>query len=238
MLALFRYLLLAIFLTIISAICLVLCPIILLVYRYNATYILGHIVAIPTCKILGIKLNVTGSEHIYKKTPAIYISNHQSNLDLFIVAAIMPRKTISIGKRSIAFIPIFGQVYWLSGNILIDRTRRQKAIKTLSLAMQKTKQNGINIWLFPEGTRSQDLGILPFKKGPFHMAIKAQVPLRPIVLSSYVGKLNFNARTSGVVHIKGLAEISTKGMQQQDVPKLMDTCRKLFIEQNAALDKV
>ena len=75
---------------------------------------------------------------------------------------------MSIGKKSILWMPLFGQIYWLSGNILIDRANRARAFETLAQTAVKIKEKCLSIWIFPEGTRSRGRGLLPFKAGAFH----------------------------------------------------------------------
>ena len=73
-----------------------------------------------------------------------------------------------------------GELYWLTGNILIDRANRSKAMDTISQVAEQIKKNKVSVWMFPEGTRSRGRGLLPFKTGAFHAAIAAQVPIVPI----------------------------------------------------------
>ena len=85
-------------------------------------------------KILGIKLDIKGLEQLDKNKNYVFVSNHQNNFDLFTVTSAVPENTVSIGKKSIKFIPFFGQLYWLSGNILIDRNNKSKAKGTIDKA--------------------------------------------------------------------------------------------------------
>ena len=80
--------------------------------------------------------------------------------------------TVSLGKRSLVYIPLFGWLYWLSGNILIDRKNKSKARDTLGVAIKKIIERRISVWVFPEGTRSYSEGLLPFKTGAFELQKK------------------------------------------------------------------
>lgn len=88
----------------------------------------------------------------------------------------MPPNTVSVGKKSLKWIPLFGLFFGISGNIYIDRSDRKQAINSFNEAIPRIKSNKLNIWLFPEGTRGDSKALLPFKKGAFHLAIDAQVP--------------------------------------------------------------
>jgi 1-acyl-sn-glycerol-3-phosphate acyltransferase len=160
-------------------------------------------------KILGVKIIVHHSERLNLNGPFVYISNHQDNFDIFPGAYLIPKNTVSIGKKSLKYIPFFGQFYWLSGNILIDRANKKNAFSTLDQTVNKICDQKISVWVMPEGTRSRGRGLLPFKKGPFVTAIKAQIPIIPIVISSYIGKLHFNKWHAGTIIVDVLEPIQT-----------------------------
>ncbi len=93
-----------------------------------------------------------------------------------------PTVTVSKGALLNAF---FGQLYWLTGNYLIDRNNRTKAHGTIAEVVNHFKNVRISIWMFPEGTRSRGRGLLPFKNiGAFHAAIAAGVPIIPVCVST------------------------------------------------------
>lgn len=153
--------------------------------------------------ILGLKLNVTGRENLYKHRPCVAISNHQTGLDVFIGTAMVPPRMVSMGKKSLRRIPIFGQMYWLSGNVLIDRANKRKAMSMMDKVAKEMHQRDLSVWIMPEGTRSRGRGILPFKRGAFYLAQRAGVALVPVVVSDYKN-LNFRKWNSGTIHIKVL----------------------------------
>ncbi|MDE9448418.1 1-acyl-sn-glycerol-3-phosphate acyltransferase, partial [Xenorhabdus bovienii] len=96
----------------------------------------------------------------------------------------------------------FGQLYWLTGNILINRENRTKAHGTISQVVNQIKKHQISVWMFPEGTRSRGRGLLPFKTGAFHAAIAAGVPIVPVCVSSTHGKIKFNRWNNGTVIVE------------------------------------
>lgn len=185
--------------------------------------------------ILGMKIIVKNREILNLSGPYIYLSNHQHNLDIFPGAYLIPDNTVSIGKKSIKYIPFFGQFYWLSGNILIDRKNKKNAVNTLDETAEKIKNEKLSVWIMPEGTRSMGRGLLPFKKGPFVTAIKTQIPLIPIVISSYIGKLDFNKWNAGTITIEVLPPIKTVGKTLLDVNQLKEDT---FLLMKGVLNKI
>lgn len=168
-------------------------------FHPNNVFLVSRIlnVAYP---ILGLKLNVTGREHIYKHRPCVAISNHQTSLDVFLGTALVPPHMVSMGKKSLRLIPIFGQMYWLSGNVLIDRGNKRKAMDLMDKVAEEMHERDLSLWIMPEGTRSYGRGILPFKRGAFYLAKKANVPLVPVIISDYAN-LNFRKWKSGTINV-------------------------------------
>lgn len=169
------------------------------------------------------------------QVPAVFISNHQSNFDLLMVTGAVQRGTVAVGKKSLAWLPIFGQLFWITGNILIDRANRSKAIDTISQVVAKIKRKGMSVWIFPEGHRSKGKGLLPFKKGAFHTAIQAHVPIIPVVCSSYFGKIKLNRWNNGKIIVKTLPAIDTKPFEKQ-LDALMQHCQQVMSQTLSELD--
>lgn len=186
-------------------------------------------------RVFGIKLEIRYAEGAHQVGPSVYVANHQNNFDLFTVSgAVMPR-TVTVGKKSLAWMPLFGQLYWLSGNILIDRANRSKAAGTIGQVVEKIKQRKVSVWMFPEGTRSRGRGLLPFKTGAFHAAIGAGVPVVPIVCSA-TDHVKMNRWDNGVVIVEVMPPISTEGYTKEDVRQLSNTCREAMEAKLAELN--
>ena len=130
------------------------------------------------------------------------------------------------------YIGSFGLGAWLCGLAFIDRHSGQKAAQTINKIMMDLKKKDIKLWVFPEGTRRSTGEIHEFKKGAFHAAIHAQVPIVPVVFSNYQGFLDSNKKifNDGEVIITALPEISTKGMTTEDVNKLIEKTKSAMIE--------
>ena len=156
-------------------------------------------------KVLGAKVVITRAPEAVNCGPAVYVANHQNNYDIFTLPAAVPENCVSLGKKSLKWIPFFGQLYWLSGNILIDRGNRSKAAGTISKSADKIKQKGLSVWMFPEGTRSYGRGLLPFKTGAFHTALNADVPVVPVCMSSTHKTIKLNRWDNGTIYIDMLA---------------------------------
>ena len=140
--------------------------------------------------LFGLKVEKRLPEGAENFGNAIYIANHQNNYDMVTASNIVLPPTVTVGKKSLLWIPFFGQLYWLTGNLLIDRNNRAKAHGTIAEVVNHFKKRRISIWMFPEGTRSRGRGLLPFKTGAFHAAIAAGVPIIPVCVSNTSNKIN------------------------------------------------
>ncbi|ARU92916.1 1-acylglycerol-3-phosphate O-acyltransferase [Tatumella citrea] len=159
---------------------------------------------------------------------AIYIANHQNNYDMVTAANMVQPPTVTVGKKSLAWIPFFGQLYWLTGNLLIDRDNRSKAHDTISELVAQFKKKDISFWMFPEGTRSRGRGLLPFKTGAFHAALAAGVPVIPIVISNTHNQIKLNRWRNGLVIVEMLPPVDIKQFEGQSARKLATHCRELM----------
>lgn len=127
----------------------------------------------------GIRVDVIGRENVLIGRPQIFMANHQSDFDILIVLAHIPGQFRWIAKKELFKIPIFGQAMKNAGYIEIDRQNHERAMKSLDEAAAKIRE-GKSVVTFPEGTRSKDGTIKPFKQGLFHLAIQVGVPIVPI----------------------------------------------------------
>lgn len=188
-------------------------------------------------KILGIEIELRNGEILDPARPCVFISNHQDNLDIFPGGFTLPKNTVTIGKRSIIFIPFFGQFFWLSGNILINRKNKKSAFETMDVTAAAIREKNISVWIMPEGTRSRGRGVLPFKKGPFITAIKAQVPVVPIAISTYTKHVKLGRWKAGKIIVEVLPPISTTGLQAADATMIKDQAYHLMKDAVLKLDQ-
>lgn len=186
--------------------------------------------------ILGINVKIEGREILNNSKRCILVSNHQSNYDIFCVGPICPPRTVSMGKKSLAYIPFFGQMYWLAGNILIDRQNKKKAWAVMDSVISFIKKYDCNVWIMPEGTRSKGRGVLPFKKGAFLTAIRGQLDVVPIAISSFEKSVDLTKWQAGSVLFKVLSPIPTTGKNPDDAIILKDQVHDLIEKTVAELD--
>lgn len=173
--------------------------------------------------------------------PAVFIGNHQTELDVLMLGAMFPKYCSITAKSSLRRVPFLGWFMSLSGSIFIDRKNSKDAREAMRGAANEIRARKQSVYMFPEGTRSyaKDPVLLPFKKGAFHLAVEAQVPIVPVVVANYsnvlyVKELTFN---SGRIPIKVLDPISTKGLTSADVDELTRTTRELMLRELVALSE-
>lgn len=159
-------------------------------------------------RLLGVKVIVRVAEDTKSAGPYVYIGNHQNSYDLITICAATQPGTVTVGKKSLIWVPLMGQMYWLSGNILIDRLNSSKASSTLKQTIRKIKERRISVWLFPEGTRSNGRGLLPFKTGAFRIARETNEPVRMICASELHNKIKWNRWNNGVVLVDVTAPVA------------------------------
>jgi 1-acyl-sn-glycerol-3-phosphate acyltransferase len=130
-------------------------------------------------RLANTRVEVIGRENVIGNGPQIFMANHQSDFDILIVLAHIPGQFRWIAKKELFKIPLFGQAMRKAGYIEIDRQNHAKALQSLEEAAQKIRE-GKSVVTFPEGTRSKDGTVQPFKQGMFHLAIHSGVPIVPI----------------------------------------------------------
>lgn len=187
-------------------------------------------------KLVGIELIQRGLEHAPTPKNSVYISNHQSVYDFVTSPGMLRPRTVSLGKKELIWVPFFGQLYWITGNILIDRQDKSKARDTIKQVAEAIHQRDLSVWAYPEGTRSKGRGLLPFKTGAFRMAIEAGVPITPMVVSTTHSKINLNRRNNGIVITEMLEPIDVTGYTLNDARALADHCHQLMEQKIAELD--
>jgi 1-acyl-sn-glycerol-3-phosphate acyltransferase len=189
----------------------------------------GRVYSLPALRFLGLDLQLQDEALRNLGNPCVIVANHQSNFDLFMFGCAVPPRAVTIGKKSLRWIPIFGQIYWLAGNVLIDRGNAAKAKEAMLQTTATLQQNNTSIWVFAEGTRNHGKGLLPFKKGAFQMAITAGVPIVPLCCNAYINSMRLNRWHSGQLIIRALPPIPTAGLTLDDMPKLMERCREQMV---------
>ncbi len=150
--------------------------------RIRSCIVFERIVGYSCARITGCRLTISGQEHLDGRRPAIYIVNHTSIVDLFIMLRIMPGNAVGIAKKEIVRYPFFGQMYLLTGHLRLDRGRHGVAIASLKALGELVRVHGLSIAMAPEGTRARDGRLQPFKKGIIHLALQTDLPVVPIII--------------------------------------------------------
>jgi len=135
--------------------------------------------------LAGVKIEVRGREHLQPGRNYIFMSNHVSNLDPPVMIPVIPGRCSVLVKKELFRVPVFGTGMKLGHLVPVDRGDREAAIESVRAAIQ-VLQEGLHMVIYPEGTRSSDGRLLPFKKGPFYLAMDSGVPVVPVtILGTY-----------------------------------------------------
>jgi 1-acyl-sn-glycerol-3-phosphate acyltransferase len=132
--------------------------------------------------IYGVRIFVEGADRVPRDQPVVVMSNHQSVFDILALLETLPIPFRFVAKKELLRVPVFGWAVWASGQIVIDRQNRTRAVASLRRAAARVRE-GASVMIFPEGTRSADGRLQSFKSGGFHLAIEAQVPVLPVTVS-------------------------------------------------------
>ncbi len=188
--------------------------------------------------LLGWEVVVEGADRFATSRPAVIVVNHQSGLDAVLWAPFFPPRTVVVGKKQIRRIPFFGYLFSRTENILIDRENAERARQSVAEAGRRINAERLNVWMAPEGHRNVGMEMLPFKKGAFHLAVAAQVPLLPVIVGPIWTVFDASRWMTrpGRVRVKVLAPVPTEGLTETDVDPLiqrvrgvMDVARKELI---------
>jgi len=187
--------------------------------------------------LLGWRITVEDRPRVTESAPAILMASHRSNLDIVVYGGLYPKRTVVIGKKEIAKIPVFGWFFRATGNILLDRKDLASAIASIAAAAKRVREKRVSVWVFPEGHRNGSPTLLPFKKGSFHLAIAAQVPIVPIVCGPLDDVLDGHRLLvfPGTIRIRVLPPIPTEGLGEEDLEELIATVRGRMQEAQDAL---
>jgi 1-acyl-sn-glycerol-3-phosphate acyltransferase len=187
---------------------------------------------------VGLKLRIVGEEGLHAHQPCIYVANHQTIWDVVVLAPLYPRNTVVIAKQEIRRVPFFGWLYEVTGNVYIDRSNREHAVGELKNAERAILEGGKSVWIMPEGTRGKEPGVLlPFKKGPFRMAVATGVPLVPVVVQPLRPLYDMRRRKirPGTAEVRILEPIPTAGLGEEDVGALLERTRTRMQEELTAM---
>ncbi|KAL2832850.1 1-acyl-sn-glycerol-3-phosphate acyltransferase [Aspergillus cavernicola] len=182
----------------------------------------------------GVRFDIVEGQEYLTTRPAVFIGNHQSELDVLMLGTVFPPYCSVTAKSSLRHIPFLGWFMSLSRTVFIDRANRETAVKAFDSAAEEMRVHQQSVFIFPEGTRSYSdkPELLSFKKGAFHLALKAGVPVVPVVVESYSHILSPKDYRfeGGSIKIRVLPPISTEGLTTADVDELTKSTRETMLK--------
>ena len=176
---------------------------------------------------LGVRVHVEGSGNV-PRGPAVYAANHGSAIDIPILFGYLPADFRFIHKRSLYLVPVLGWSLWVAGHVGIDRANPFRARKSLHAAAQRI-QSGTSVAVFPEGTRSPDTEVRPFKRGSFVLALEAGVPVVPVSLQGVkrVAPRGLATLRPGTVRLLIHPPVPTAGRSLEAAESLAEEVRRV-----------
>lgn len=193
----------------------------------------GWVVGRVCLAISGCGLTIRGAEHLAGERPVIFVSNHTSIIDILLGIWQAPVGTVGVAKKEIVWFPFFGQLYALSGHLRVDRGDHARAVEAMADLERIVEQHRLSIWMWPEGTRSQDGRLRPFKKGLYHLAVGTGLPIVPVIVSgAHRSWEKGSRRVVGVpVEVVALPPIDTSGWASRSAEDCLAEVHGLFVAQ-------
>jgi putative phosphoserine phosphatase/1-acylglycerol-3-phosphate O-acyltransferase len=183
------------------------------------------------CALIGMDVRVKGEEHLWSHRPAVFVFNHQSKADVVIAAKLLRRDIAGVGKQEIKKeTPIIGKVMELGGVVFIDRADGKSAINAMQPLVDAMRKDGKSVVIAPEGTRTVSPKMAPFKKGAFHLAMQAGVPIVPIVIHNsgdVAPKGDFVFRPA-TVEVEVLPPVDTGNWRVETIDEHVREVRNMF----------
>lgn len=179
----------------------------------------------------GSRFVIKGEHHADHRRPTLYVCNHASILDIFLGIWMSRWGTCGVAKKEIVYYPFFGQFYWLSGHLTLDRGNNARAVRALEKLVDFIARHRLSVYIWPEGTRSHDGRLLPFKRGAFHLALATKLPIVPVVLrGTHRAWKNRTLRlTPTTVEIELLPPIETAHWTRESLDAHIEEIRQVYI---------
>jgi 1-acyl-sn-glycerol-3-phosphate acyltransferase len=205
-------------------------PYSLLVGNVRWLYRIAMWIANAGVRAAGVRIEAIGFENIPQDRPCIFMCNHVSNLDPPVVLPILPGQTAVFLKKELMSIPILGYAMRMGKFIPVERGGRRDAAQASVAAASDALRSGLNILVFPEGTRSKDGRLSTFKKGPFFLAMETMAPVVPVVISGTERMMRKGSAAilPGVARVEMLPVIEPKDFENRE--DLLRTVRARIAE--------
>ncbi len=179
-------------------------------------------------KIFRVRVDVRGFDSVPTTRPYIYVANHHCNYDVLIVAQALNPGTVIVGKQSLKWLPLVGQLYWLTGSLFIDRNSPRASIGSLRKIAKRVVAENTSLWIFPEGTRNHGGEMQPFKSGAFRIAKDIGVGIIPVTISPAVNHIAYNALRSTDVSIIAHPPIEAEEVVAMSAKQLANHAREII----------
>jgi putative phosphoserine phosphatase/1-acylglycerol-3-phosphate O-acyltransferase len=199
--------------------------------RREATNFSISLFAETASALINLDLVVRGEENLWSHRPAVFVFNHQSKADVVIGAKLLRRDMAGIGKQEIRKMPVIGKVLEMGGVVMIDRKNASSAIEAMQPLVEAMREEGRSVALAPEGTRSVSPNLGPFKKGAFHLAMQAGVPMVPVVIHNagdVAPKGDFVFRPA-TVEVDVLPPVDTSDWTPETIDEHVREVRNMFL---------
>jgi 1-acyl-sn-glycerol-3-phosphate acyltransferase len=181
-------------------------------------------------EVLDVHLTTRGAELVPPDRAYVYMSNHQSHLDIPMLYATLPSPTFRmLGKKELFQIPLWGRGLRAAEFIEVDRTNHERAMRSIAYAA-KLVRDGVSIYLAPEGTRSRDGRINPLKKGGFHLALDTQTPIVPVAIRGTIDILPRGSRVMQTGREVSVTIGAPIPVENRDIPGLMAEVRDFLVK--------
>lgn len=181
--------------------------------------------------VLGVKVDVVGEEHLWEHRPCVFALNHQSKFDMFAMMYLVRRGFTGVAKAEARNVPGFGRFMEMAEVAFLDRANSTKAVDALKPAVDRLKR-GLSVCIAPEGTRSWTPKIGKFKKGPFHLAMQAGVPIVPVVFRNSGEIMGRNDQTmrAGTLQVAVLSPVDVSTWKVDEMDVRIEEVRQRYID--------
>lgn len=189
--------------------------------------------------LMGVKLVLVNESPFKGKAPRVAVVNHHGTLDILWSAAITPPGAMGLGKKEVLYLPVINLAWIAMRFVTVDRSNHKKALESMAKIPELIQTEKRTLFIAPEGTRSREGKMLPFKKGAFVMAQQSKAPIYPIVISGSFDLMPRHAWTPkpGEMWLKFLPPIETKDWKTEDLDRHIEAIRSNMIAELEKMDQ-